>query len=233
MNIPKNTADQVNKKVNKPPIGLSLIVLLIVNLVPVFGVLFLNWSPMDIVYLYWAETAVIGIFNVLKMAMSTKNKGLAAIMEKGIMIPFFIFHFGIFILGQGVFIMQMDPSFQASNNNNLVHFYLNNLDAIYGTFYGLLLPIFLLTGSHLFSFLFNYIGKEEHKKYSASDFMMKPYGRVFVQQFLAIFGTMIVVTMTNGRVLVMLFVVAAKIIADANAHQREHRSILKQISMSL
>jgi hypothetical protein len=223
MNIPINTENQINKKVNKPPIGLSLIVLIIVNLVPVFGVLFLNWSPMEIVYLYWAETAVIGLFNVLRMAVSAKNTGVAAVMEKLFMIPFFIVHFGGFILGQGVFIMAMDPSFQVTENTEGVHFDLNSNNQFFIDLLKIIWPVLLLTGSHLFSFFFNYIGKKEYKKYAASDLMMKPYGRIFVQQFLAIFGTMIVISMQNGRIVVMLLLVAAKIIADAYAHYREHR----------
>jgi len=46
----------------------SLIVLLAANAVPIFGVLFLGWTVLPLVLIYWLENVVIGGFNVLKMA---------------------------------------------------------------------------------------------------------------------------------------------------------------------
>lgn len=42
-------------------------VLIIANLFPLIGVIFLGWSVFNIVVLYWMENLVIGVINILKM----------------------------------------------------------------------------------------------------------------------------------------------------------------------
>jgi hypothetical protein len=189
----------------------SLIILVLVNIIPIYGILIFNWPPMDVIYLYWAETAIIGVFNIFKMATSSHNIGLAATKDKVYNITFFIVHFGVFILAQGLFFMSMDPSFK------------DNFDSFDVLIKNLWWPFLFLCCSHLFSFFYNYIGKKEYKKYAASDLMLKPYGRVFLQQFLVILGALIFLHLENRNIIVMLLLVAAKIIADAYAHYREHR----------
>ena len=46
---------------------LTPVVLVAGNLVPLFGVLFLDWDVGAIVTLYWAENVVIGGITILKM----------------------------------------------------------------------------------------------------------------------------------------------------------------------
>lgn len=45
----------------------SAMVLIIANLLPLFGVLFWGWSVFNIVVLYWMENLVLGVINILKM----------------------------------------------------------------------------------------------------------------------------------------------------------------------
>jgi hypothetical protein len=47
--------------------GASTVVLVITNLIPLFGVLAWNWSAFNVVALYWIENLIIGVINVLKM----------------------------------------------------------------------------------------------------------------------------------------------------------------------
>ena len=42
-------------------------VLILMNLLPLFGVVFLGWSIFNIVLLYWVENLVLGLINILKM----------------------------------------------------------------------------------------------------------------------------------------------------------------------
>jgi hypothetical protein len=44
------------------------VILIAVNLIPVFGVVFGGWSLLEVVALYWLENVIIGAINVLKMA---------------------------------------------------------------------------------------------------------------------------------------------------------------------
>lgn len=45
----------------------SAFVLILANLIPVAGVLLFDWNVATILMLYWAESVVIGILNVLRM----------------------------------------------------------------------------------------------------------------------------------------------------------------------
>ena len=45
----------------------SVVALVVANIFPILGVLFLGWSVGEIMLLYWAESAVIGIYNIGKM----------------------------------------------------------------------------------------------------------------------------------------------------------------------
>ncbi|MFA6549262.1 MAG: DUF6498-containing protein, partial [Candidatus Margulisiibacteriota bacterium] len=49
---------------------LSSLALIIANAVPIFGVIFLGWETIDILFIYWFESLIIGIFNVLKMLLT-------------------------------------------------------------------------------------------------------------------------------------------------------------------
>lgn len=45
----------------------SSILLILVNLLPLGGAIFLDWKIFPIMMLYWFENIVIGIFNVLRL----------------------------------------------------------------------------------------------------------------------------------------------------------------------
>ena len=82
--------------------SLSTLTLIIANLAPIAGAVFLGWNLGDVMVLYWAESAVIGFFNVCKIAVIGRWYALLA----G---PFFIGPFGAFmsvhfLLIYGIFI---------------------------------------------------------------------------------------------------------------------------------
>jgi hypothetical protein len=94
---------------------LSAIFLIAVNTVPLVGVVFFDWSLFSIVFLYWIENGIVGFFYVLKIAWATKpgsfQTGLTVNARplghrgKAFLIPFFIFHYGLFRVVHGVFVI--------------------------------------------------------------------------------------------------------------------------------
>ena len=81
----------------------SVVILILANLVPLYGVAFLGWKVFPLMLLFWVENVIVGIFNVLKMLFCQPEKPekwagkLAAI-------PFFCVHYGIFTTVHGLFI---------------------------------------------------------------------------------------------------------------------------------
>ena len=71
----------------------SVLALVASNLVPVAGVLFFGWKIFPLVFLYWSENVVIGVFNVLKMIFAA---GAKSVVSRFFLIPFFCAHYGIF-----------------------------------------------------------------------------------------------------------------------------------------
>ena len=67
----------------------SAIVLVLANLVPLFGVLLFDWQVFDIVLLYWVENVVIGLVNVVRML-------ICGPVRRYPLVAFFILHYGIF-----------------------------------------------------------------------------------------------------------------------------------------
>jgi hypothetical protein len=82
----------------------SVIALLLANLVPAFGVLFLHWEVFPLLLLFWSENVIIGVFNVLKM-LTSNPESAANWVGKLFLIPFFCVHYGMFTFGHGVFVI--------------------------------------------------------------------------------------------------------------------------------
>ena len=94
----------------------AVVALVLANLVPLVGVLFLGWSVWTILVIYWLENGIVGVFNVLKMlkAEGTDTSGAdgwrvngrrASTMANATLVPFFMIHYGIFWLVHGVFVL--------------------------------------------------------------------------------------------------------------------------------
>lgn len=57
---------------------LSFYLLLIFNLFPIVGVVFFNWSPFEMFWLFWMETLIVAIFNTLRVLFSQELTALQA-----------------------------------------------------------------------------------------------------------------------------------------------------------
>jgi len=75
----------------------STLVLIIANLFPIAGTIFLGWNLSDVMVLYWAESAVIGIFNLFKIIVI--GRWMALLVG-----PFFLGHFSAFMAIHFLFI---------------------------------------------------------------------------------------------------------------------------------
>jgi hypothetical protein len=81
----------------RPP----LLVILILNLVPVAGVLWAGWSPLQLLLLYWIENVAVGVFNALKLRDYEAHRPEVGSPFK--LSNFFMMHYGLFTLVHGVF----------------------------------------------------------------------------------------------------------------------------------
>lgn len=91
-----------NQMSSKSSVFLASLILL--NLVPVYGVFHWEWKSFDLIFLYWIENLLIGVFTVLKMVVRP-YQNLTQIISTLFPAVFFSFHYGIFSLAHGTFIV--------------------------------------------------------------------------------------------------------------------------------
>jgi len=201
----------------------SVIVLILANMIPVFGVLFLGWEVFPILVLYWMENVIVGIFNVLKMLVCTPEgtvgwqKNALHWTSKMGTIVFFCFHYGIFTLVHGIFVFAMFGGFWENTESD------SFFDDIFSSpvTAQILFGAFVIFISHGVSFITNYIGKGEYKKVTVSELMGQPYSRVVILHLTILLGGGLV-SFLGAPVFALLLLVVLKIGIDVLAHLRQH-----------
>jgi hypothetical protein len=188
------------------PSGLALIA---ANLVPLAGVLFFGWDLASVIVLFWAESAAIGFYTALKMAVVGKFAALA-------MVPFFIGHFGGFMVGHFLLIYELfvrgafargpaPPAREA-------------LVAVFGPLWLSLAALFI---SHGVSFVDNFLGRREYLGTTMKALMVAPYNRIVVMQLALIFGGWIILLL-KSPVPALALLIVLKTALDFTAHRKEH-----------
>jgi hypothetical protein len=190
------------------PSGLALIA---ANLVPLAGVLFFGWDLASVIVLFWAESAVIGFYTVLKMAVVGKSAALVAV-------PFFVGHFGGFMAGHFLLIYSffVRGAFAAGPAPPV-------REALQNIFNPLWLPLAGLFISHGVSFVDNFLGKREYVGTTMKALMVAPYNRIVVMQLALIFGGWIILLL-KAPVGALALLVLFKTALDFMAHRKEHNA---------
>ncbi len=186
---------------------LSMLVLVAANLVPVIGVLLYGWDLGKLMVLFWAESGIIGLYNLLKMAVVQRW----VVLFTG---PLFVGHFGAFMAVHFLFVYELFVSRNTSVDSSL---------AEVGQYLFALWPALLaLLLSHGLSFFYNFIGRGEYRNKRMREQMGEPYGRVMIMHVTVIIGGGLSLVLGNPAA-ALLLLVALKVAADITAHRRQHR----------
>ncbi len=190
--------------------------LIIANLIPLYGVLFLGWDIFSILILYWAESGIIGAFTVIKILfMAFRSKSVALIVLSILMAGFFCLHFGGFMTVHLFFIIILSETAAVD---------VFDLSTLFpqAVAMGLVINGFLpLVISHGLSFFNNFIGKKEYNSTGTGDLIFGPYKRIMIMQATLILGGFAVMVVGQSTALVVLLI-AIKIGVDLWSHIREH-----------
>jgi hypothetical protein len=151
-------------------------------------------SAISILFTYFLETIIIGIFNAIKMLWcilfgKSKTSEFSSIL-------FFLVHYGFFVAIQSIFGFALfsiqgseiikEPFNVFQNYNAILHLE----DIQYA------LPAIIFT--HLGKFITDYINHKKYLKFTVKDIMYRPYIRVFIQQFVVILSFFFIV-FDNGE----------------------------------
>lgn len=224
----------------------SAYVLIAANALPLFGVLFLGWDTFSIVALYWSENVIIGAINVLKMItcnpdpnaidwskfdksdplelVELKSKltgatGTVQLANQGMklfLIPFFIFHYGLFCLVHGVFVFALfgHEAFGFGPFGPL-----GNIREVFSEQH-LWWCVIALAGSHLWSFFVNYLGRGEYRRTAVPLLMAQPYARIVVLHVAILLGAFASLAFGSNIGILMILIVG-KTALDLSLHLRE------------
>lgn len=157
-------------------------------------------SPLSILFVYFLETIIIGIFNALKMFCTIK---LGNSSGYG-MIIFFLFHYGFFVAIQSIFGFAMfsigddvvfKEPFHLINNYSKI---LQLADIQYA------LPAIVFT--HLGKFFTDFIANKKYLKFDIQEIMYAPYVRIIIQQFVVILSFFFIIFSETGMVAAILLI---------------------------
>lgn len=202
----------------------AVVALVVANLIPLAGVLFLGWNVWAILVLYWLENGVVGGYNVARIIRaegdSTGTDSLVRVkgapsgaMAKAAIVPFFLVHYGIFWTVHGVFVLTL-PLFGAiGGSSDLVA----DIDPL-----TIVLALGALVISHGVSFWFNYLGRGEYRTANPMAQMFAPYGRLVVLHVTIIFGAF-AIAFLGAPAIVVAILVGLKTVLDLGFHLAEHR----------
>jgi len=210
---------------------ISVIALLAANVVPLFGVLFLDWDAFFIVLLYWSENLVIGFYNILKIALAAAPHPVEH-LGKFFLIPFFTVHYGGFTAVHGFFVLAI---FKKNIDVNVMEgkawpcflVFVQMLLKVANQIYSIIpsqmkFAILALFLSHGISFFYNFLLKGEYATAKPQQLMGAPYGRVVVMHIAILGGGFLTMAMGSPAALLLLLVVL-KTIVDINLHLRSHK----------
>lgn len=184
--------------------------IIVANLIPVFGVWFLGWNAVEAFTVYAMETLIVGILTVLKLLVATFYKkkdtwqsGNQVTQQAGfVFILFFIAHFGIFAMVQTTIFSQVAGI--TPPGSGVMHFFFHFWEYINE-------DIAWMLGGFVISYLLRdfipFLYREEYKNISMMHLMFQPYGRVLIQQFTVILGSMFL-SFGLGKVFILVFALA-------------------------
>lgn len=201
----------------------SAIILLAANSLPLFGVLLFDWSVFDIVFLYWIENVVIGIFNVVRMFSCRPDPdefsragavllGKTGALSTLFFVGFFSVHYGMFCWGHQQFIISL-----FSDGRSIYEVMREPV---------LWLALAAIAGSHLYSLFANFFGTGEFRRTYPALLMARPYGRIVVLHVTILVGGFLI-TLAGSHVTMLLVLIAVKTLIDYRQHDRERELFLK------
>ena len=190
--------------------SISSLALIGANLVPLAGVLFFDWSIGEIMLLFWAESAVIGFYNLIKMS----HVASWGILFYG---PFFVGHYGGFMVGHLLFIYGFFGENFGDNADVSISQLVMDLTLLAPALLGFLI-------SHGVSYYINFRKRGEYKNTDVSKQMAQPYKRIIIMHVTIIFGGFAAMAL-NTALPALLLLIILKLMADLTAHIKEHKPV--------
>jgi len=150
--------------------ALPLVGILIVNAIPLVGVLWFGWSVFEVLFLYWFENVAIGVMHALRMEISTRTNKVANGRSTT---TFFMLHYGLFTFVHGVFVIAFFGVVAGG------------LSEFSG---GFLAPVIAIMGWQVLFLVIDAVRTQAFQGRTPDDLMFEPYPRVLALHITVLAG---------------------------------------------
>jgi len=184
--------------------------LIAANLLPVAGVWLWGWNPKEVFLVYCLETIITGIFTLAKMGIVSITRktdiwynGPSHTNLPGLFFMlFFLLHYGIFVGVQMGIFFGVSGIGKGSNINAFNFFYkwpqLISNDTL------VMLGAFVFV--YGYKMVVDFILSRQYRTIPMILLMFQPYGRIIIQQFTVILGSMFLV-FGAGKIFIFIFAI--------------------------
>ena len=171
-------------------------------------------SGLTVLFVYFLETIIIGLFNAVKMyvilKVGHKERQNKFVFKYGIIL-FFLFHYGFFVAVQSVFgftLFQIEGSVAMGEPFQLIENYTNLL-----SYDGIQFALPILFFNHMSWFVVGFLKEKRYHYFTAKEMLFKPYVRIFIQQFVVIISVGIML-LTQLGMLVGILLILIRLFVD-------------------
>ena len=205
------------KQLSRGPVIYSSVALVLANFYILFGVIALDWDVFPLMFLFWCESVIIGIYNVAKLVV-VKPWDFSTLVEKILSVPFFVVHYGGFQAFHGLFVItvfagDIYPDYRGYFPDPVMVGVILNEE-------GLWVAVAVLLFSHGVSFLRHFIGQREFERTSVRALWFAPYGRVIIMH-ITILACGFLLDSYGSPIPGLVMLVVLKTCLDLWAHLRE------------
>ena len=184
----------------------QLLSIVALNCLPLVGVLAFDWSIFHIVFVYWLENVVIGVYTALRMLVrGWQTPGDFAFP---FLTAFFCVHYGFFCFGHGTFVVALFGDTGLRSLVGVVTDQLANVEVLAAFIALCLMQAYRALNQH------------RHQVLTVQQLMTAPYKRIVVLH-IAIIGSGFAVTAMAEPVLGLVLLVALKVGFDLFAASRD------------
>lgn len=156
---------------------------LAVDLLPILGVILWGWNAVPLVMLYWMENIIAGVMTLPRILLSGATYGPVGIFTGLFMSAFFVFHYGLFCLVHGTFLM----AFAFMGSGDLADMGSAPMMDIFGMVQFVLSTglhvdwiLYAIAGFQAIVFIWEFLIKGEWKTTNPMAEMFAPYSRIVV-----------------------------------------------------
>lgn len=183
--------------------------LILINLLPVYGVWFERWNAKEVFLVYCLETIIIGFFTLTKLGVATairkkdwwENNGSKTIQSGLFFMLFFLVHYGLFVAVQTSIFFGVVSMHDDSGPSNILELVLNPNKYLDSEGW---LMLWAFVFGYGYENLMHFIMNNDYRTKSFARIMFEPYMRIFVQQFTVILGSFVLM-FNAGKIFILIF----------------------------